>query len=105
MSENHRLTPFPFPRMKLLTVLALSCSLLPNALAEQGGTFFLTDIEPLLTQQRPLWDAVRSSFDIHSVGDASRISPQDNRELAGTRIGPYKLWAKPKNALGAFNFQ
>jgi hypothetical protein len=91
--------------MKFISTLSILALLLSVAGAEQGGSFFLSDIDPLLNKQRSLWDAIQSSFEIHSVGDASRISQSDNPKLAGIRIGPYELWAKPKGAPGAFIFK
>lgn len=73
--------------------------------AEQGGSFFLEDLAELLGQQTALWDSVQLSFDVYPVGDATRISRTENRKLAGVRIGPYQLWAKPKNAPGPFVFE
>jgi hypothetical protein len=91
--------------MKRILTIVINLLIVAGIRAEQGGSFFLKDIKELLDQQRVLWNSVQSGFDIHSVGDAGRISSADNQKLAGTRIGPYQLWAKPKNLPGPFIFQ
>jgi hypothetical protein len=91
--------------MKRILAIMISLLIASGVRAEQGGSFFLQDIKELLDQQRLLWDAVQSTFDIYSVGDATRIGRADNQKLAGTRMGPYQLWAKPRNHPGPFIFQ
>jgi hypothetical protein len=91
--------------MKRILAMIISLSIASDIRAEQSGSFFLQDIKELLDQQRVLWDSVQSTFDIYSVGDAARVGRADNQKLAGTRIGPYQLWAKPRNQAGPFIFE
>jgi hypothetical protein len=91
--------------MKRILAVMISLSVASGVRAEQGGSFFLQDIKELLDQQRVLWNSVQSTFDIYSVGDATRIGRSENQKLAGTRIGPYQLWAKPRNQAGPFIFE
>jgi hypothetical protein len=91
--------------MKAILTIVITLLAATGIHAEQGGSCFLQDIKELLAQQGVLWDSLQSSFDIYSVGDAHRISSTQNRELAGIRIGPYHLWAKPKNSPGPFIFE
>ena len=80
----------------LLTLSLISSPLIVWA----GGSFYLSDIEGLLEQQPQLWNYIRETMEISEVGVASRISSGVNKELAGVRIGPYLLQAKPRGIKG-----
>lgn len=84
----------------IFLVLGISTSL-----SDQGGSFLLSDLNDLLSQQTILWQRVETAFDIYPAGDANRIGWAENHELDGTRIGPYKLYAKPKESAGPFVYQ
>jgi hypothetical protein len=86
----------------LLALFLVSAS---NVGAQQGGSFFLSDIDPLLQQKRSLFDHIKVDFDLYGAGEASRISHLDNTELAGTRIGPYLLWGRPKGSKGPYRYR
>lgn len=86
-------------------LIALSLVSLTSIHAQQGGSFFLSDIDGLLQQKRLLFDQIKAHFDLFGAGDASRVSHLDNSKLAGTRIGPYTLWARPKGSKGPYTYR
>jgi hypothetical protein len=91
--------------MKLFLGLALSLLISATSFGDQKGSFFLSDISDLFAQENGLGELLKRSFDIYSVGDASRIGSADNQQLDGTRVGPYHLFAKPKGKAGPFIYE
>jgi hypothetical protein len=85
---------------RLIITLVLTLLIDPS-FAEQGGSFYLSDLRSLLAGNIA-WQGIKDSFDIYSAGDASRIGWSESNKLGGTRIGPYKLWAKPKGRSGPY---
>lgn len=80
-------------------LLSISALIVP-LVVQAGGSFYLSDIQPLLKQQPQLWLYVSETMEIAEVGTAPRISTGVNKELSGIRIAPYLLQAKPKGAKG-----
>lgn len=91
--------------MKRILAIALLVVMSSVSLADQGGSFFLSDLKEILAQQKALWEQLEGAFDMYSAGDAGRIGWAENHELDGTRIGPYRLYAKPKGRSGPFIYQ
>jgi hypothetical protein len=73
--------------------------------AQQGGSIFLSDIEQLLLQKKELVDRIRIDFELFRAGSAVRISRAENPGLAGVRIGPYHLLARPKGSTGPYAYE
>lgn len=71
--------------------------------ASAGGSFFFDDLKDLLAQQPHLTRFIAEHLDVAEVGVAPRISSGVNKELAGIRIAPFQLKAKPKGAPGDFS--
>lgn len=85
----------------LLVVFLISVLLCSTVLGD--GSFARADIEALLTQQPVLHEFIATHLETTSGGLAGRINTGDNPALAGTRIGPYRLNAKPRGATGDFS--
>ncbi len=90
--------------MKRLGGVVLSLSLALGALAG-GSCDFEEDVQPVLMQQPKLGEHLLATLDIYRTATAVRIGSSVNEELGGTRVGPYQLYAKPKDAKGPYIFE
>ena len=95
------MTPIANVKLRIFLVQWLLMFLLPLA-AHSDGSFALADIQELLNQQPALRDLIAGTLDTSPGGLAGRINTGDNPALAGTRVTPYRLKAKPKGAAGDF---
>lgn len=89
--------------VKTTLLAALLSAFFPIA-ALAGGSFFFTDLKDLLAQQPALARFITEHFDVAETGSAPRIGSGVNKELAGIRIAPFEIDAKPKGASGNFTF-
>ena len=88
--------------MRATLLASLSFVILPIAV-RAGGSFFFTDLSDLLAQQPTLARFIADHFDVAEAGSAPRIGSGVNKELAGIRIAPFQIDAKPKGAPGDFS--
>lgn len=97
-----KLVALVHPIMKSIVVTFLFLISLSLA-AKADGSFVLTEIQDLLGQQPALRDFIADHLETTPGGLARRINTGDNPNLAGTRMAPYRLKAKPKGAPGDFD--
>ena len=62
------------------------------------------DVLSLLRQQPEFYEYVANTLELDTVGWAARIGPRVNPDLAGTRIAPYHIKARPRGAKGPWIF-
>jgi hypothetical protein len=87
----------------LCVVLMLSMSVGAYA---GGSCDFEEDVKPILMQQPKLGEHLLATLDIYRTASAeTRIGSSVNEELGGTRLGPYMLYAKPKDTKGPYVFE
>jgi hypothetical protein len=66
-----------------------------------GGSFNVEqELRPLLKEASALHQCILSALELEPSGTSSRIGSNVNPALGGTRIGPYKILAKPKGMTG-----
>ena len=70
-----------------------------------GSCDFEEDVKPILMQQPKLGEHLIATLDIYRTASAVRIGSDVNEELGGARVGPYTMYAKPKNAKGPYVFE
>lgn len=69
-----------------------------------GGSVAAQDILSLLRQQPELYEYVANTLELDKVGWATRIGLQVNPDLAGRRVAPYHIKARPKGSKGEWLF-
>lgn len=62
------------------------------------------DVLALLRQDPELYAFVTDTLELDNAGSATRIGLQVNPDLAGTRMAPYHIKARPKGAKGPWLF-
>lgn len=90
---------------RTLLFLAMTLLCAPGALCWAGGSFALEDIKPILEKAPAVAKWLNETLDLDETGDATRIGQNVNPRLGGTRVGPYTILAKPKDAAGPFVFE
>jgi len=88
---------------KLLSLLMIVSA--ATALAQQRGTVALSELNELLAQKPTSWNRIKTDFEVFPVVDGGRINAAQSRELTGTRVAPYQLFARPKGATGPYTHQ
>jgi hypothetical protein len=83
-------------------VLALGLLLAGLVGVASAAGSFRPEIElaPVLDQVPSIRDFVSATLDLAESGSADRIGVEANRHLAGTRVGPYVIEARPKGSKG-----
>lgn len=66
-----------------------------------SGSFEPRDIKPLLNQRPALARAIEERLELATIGQAMRLGPS-TPALAGYRVAPYQIEAKPKGEQGPF---
>jgi hypothetical protein len=92
--------------MKTINTLCFSMLMLcAISAAQAGGTLIPEEIASVVDQNPDLWTFLNSTLDIRRGGTGGRIGSDQNLELAGTRILPYHLQAKPKGTEGPYIYE
>jgi hypothetical protein len=87
-------------------LLAL-CFLFPPLTHSQGAGSVLVDVElkPIVDQVPAVRSFVLDALEIQTSGWANGIGNSVSPLLGGTRVGPYCLRAKPRNAPGPYTLR
>lgn len=88
----------------LFASLLISLCFFAQSNAFAGGSVDLSELEPLLVQQKELWAFYKEKFDISTHGGGLRLSSQ-GIPLRGFRIGPYDFPAKLKGSKGDYTYR
>jgi hypothetical protein len=73
--------------------------------AQAGGGLIPEEIASVVAQKPDLWAFLNATLDISERGWGVRIGSDENYTLAGTRILPYQLRAKPKGTEGPYIYE
>lgn len=77
----------------------------PASFVAAQGTIPLSQLKLILEQKPTLASHLFSTLEFAESGMASRVGSIVNERLGGTRLGPYRIRAKPKGAEGDFVFE